>query len=162
MSARKIGENTTNILKLLFFIINLHSITSNQISTYRKLNLPLTSSINFIFLTLEMQKKTQPDHSIPHIFLLCLKRNGPQAFKSGSCSVYVIATTYFDECFLLYVITGRHCFSWKFATTLRFFKHHAAAFFEASVLKEVRILCFTSTITIPKFQNKAEYASLFS
>ena len=61
VSATKKGKNTTNILKLLFFIINLHSVTSNQISTYRKLNLLLTSSIYFVFLSLEMQKKTQTD-----------------------------------------------------------------------------------------------------
>ena len=85
MSATKIGENTTNILKLLFSIINLHSVTSNQISTYRKLNLSLTSSIYFVFLPLEMQKKTQADQNIPRVFLLCLKRNDPQTFKSGSC-----------------------------------------------------------------------------
>ena len=36
--------------KLLFFtIINLHFVTSNQISTYRKVNLPLTSSIYLVF-----------------------------------------------------------------------------------------------------------------
>ena len=57
VSATKINENTTNTLKLLFFIINLHSVTSNRISTYRKLNLPLTSSIYFVFLPLEIQKK---------------------------------------------------------------------------------------------------------
>ena len=85
VSASKIGENRTNILKLLFFIINLHSVTSNQISTYRKLNLPLTSSIYFDFLPLEMQKKTRTDKIIPQICLLCLKRNDPQTFKSGSC-----------------------------------------------------------------------------
>ena len=43
--------------KLLFSAINLHSVTSNQIYTFRKLNLPLTSSIYFIFLPLEMQKR---------------------------------------------------------------------------------------------------------
>ena len=72
VSATKIGENTTKILKLLFFIINLHSVTSNQIST-------------FVLLPLEMQKRTRTDQSIPRIFLLCLKRNVPQTFKSGSC-----------------------------------------------------------------------------
>ena len=81
MSATKINENTTNILKLLFSIINLHSVTLNQISIYRKLNLPLISGIYFIFLPLEMQKKTQTDWSIPCVFLLCLKRNDPQTFK---------------------------------------------------------------------------------
>ena len=37
----QIDENTTNISKLLFFTIHLQFITSNQISTCRKLNLPL-------------------------------------------------------------------------------------------------------------------------
>ena len=45
VSTTKIGENATNISKLLFFTINLHFVTSNQISTFRKLNLPLSSSI---------------------------------------------------------------------------------------------------------------------
>ena len=43
--------------KLLFFTINLHFITSNQISIYRKLNLPLTNSIYLAFLPLEMQRR---------------------------------------------------------------------------------------------------------
>ena len=47
MFPTKIGENTTNILKLLFFIKNLLFVTSNQLSTYRKLNLHLTSSVYF-------------------------------------------------------------------------------------------------------------------
>ena len=58
------------------------SPTSNQISTYIKLNLPLTSNIYFVFLPLEMQK-TRTGQSIPRVFLLCLKRNNPQTFKSG-------------------------------------------------------------------------------
>ena len=41
----------------LFFTINSHFVTSNQISTYRKLNLPHRSSIYFVFLPLEMQKR---------------------------------------------------------------------------------------------------------
>ena len=86
VSTTKIGENTTNTLKLLFFTINFYFVTSNQISTYRKLNLPLTSSIYFVFLLLEMEKKTQTDKSIPCVFLLCLKREVPQTFKSGSCN----------------------------------------------------------------------------
>ena len=86
VSATKIGENTTNILKLLFFTTNLHFVTSNQITTYRKLDLPLTSSIYFVFLPLAMQKKKiQTDQSVAHVFLLSLKRNDPQTFKSGSC-----------------------------------------------------------------------------
>ena len=61
-------------------------VKSNQISTYRKLNLPLTSSISFDFLlTSRGAKKIRTDQSIPHVFLLCLKSNYPQTFKSGIC-----------------------------------------------------------------------------
>ena len=63
MSATKVEANTTNVLKQLFFVTNLHSVTSNQISTYRNLNLPLTSSIYFVFLSLEIQKKTLTDQT---------------------------------------------------------------------------------------------------
>ena len=57
MSTTKIGENTINILKLLFFTINLHFATSNQVHTYKKLISPVRSSICFIFLPPEMQKR---------------------------------------------------------------------------------------------------------
>ena len=100
VSTTKIGENTTNISKLLFFTLNLHFVISNQISTYRKLNLPLTSSIYFIFLPLEMQNKTQTDQSMPCFFLLCLKRSDPQTFKSGSCKKSFLQCAY-DWCNLL-------------------------------------------------------------
>ena len=70
------------------------------------------------------------------------------AAKNPFTSGYVIGATCFDECFLFYVITGRHYFSWKFIITLRLLKRHLIAFFEASILKEVRILCVISTITI--------------
>ena len=153
MSATKIGENTTNISKLLFFTINLHFVTSNQISTYRKLNLPLTSSIYFVFLPLEMQKRlelTKAYHSFSYFVWkeTIYKPLKVAAAKSLFSSVYVIGTTCFDECFLFYVISGRHYFSWKFIVILILLKRHVAAFFEASVLKEVRILCVISTITI--------------
>ena len=90
MSATKIGENTTNILKLLFFTMNLHFVTSNQLSTFRKLNLSLISCVYFAFFPLEMQKRLEQSsircvQSIPCVFPLCLKRNNPQTFKSGSC-----------------------------------------------------------------------------
>ena len=81
MSATKIGANTTNILKLLFFIIKLHFVTSNQLSTDRKLNLQCL----FRLLSPRNAKKTQTDQNIPCVFPLCLKRNDPQTFKSGSC-----------------------------------------------------------------------------
>ena len=81
MSATKIGESTTNILKLFFFIIKLHFVTSNQLSTDRKLNLQCL----FRLLSPRNAKKTQTDQNIPCVFPLCLKRNDPQTFKSASC-----------------------------------------------------------------------------
>ena len=67
--------------------------------------------------------------------------------KTLFSSTYVI--TSFNECFLFYVITRRHYVSQKFIVTLRlFYKCHADAFFEASVLKQVRISCVISTVTI--------------
>ena len=126
VSATKIGENTTNISKLLFFTIHLHFITSNQISTYRKLNLPLSSSIFFVFLPLEMQKRLKQT-KVCHAFSYFVWKETTHkplkvaAAKSLFSSVYIIGTTCFDECFSFYVITKRHYFSWKFIVTLRLF-----------------------------------------
>ena len=95
VSATIIGESTTNISKLLFLIINLHFLTSNQISTFRKPNLPLSLSLSlslslkqylFRLLTSRNAKKTETDQGMPRVFLLYLKRNDPQTFKSGSCN----------------------------------------------------------------------------
>ena len=152
MSATKIGESATNILQLMFFPINLHFVKSNK-STYRKLNLPFTSSIYFVFLPLEMQKRlelTKAYHSFSYFVWkeTIYKPLKVAAAKSLFSSVYVIGTTCFDECFLFYVISGRHYFSWKFIVILILLERHVPAFFEASVLKEVRILYVISTITI--------------
>ena len=50
------------------------------------------------------------------LFLLCLKINDPQTFKSRNCKNPFFkrgcyGTTSFDERFLFHVITGRHYFS---------------------------------------------------
>ena len=124
VSATKIDENTTNISKLLFFTINLHFVTSNQISTFRKLNLLLSSSIYFVFLPLEMQKRLKQT-KVCHAFSYFIWKETTHkplkvaAAKSLFSSVYIIGTTCFDECFSFYVITKRHYFSWKFIATLR-------------------------------------------
>ena len=136
VSATKISENTTNILKLLFFVINLHSVTSNQISTYRKLNLPLTSSIYFVFWPLEMQKKTRTDQSIPRVLLLCLKRNNPQTFKSGSCENFILqCVCYCYNLFrwMFFIL----CDNWK---TLLFMKvcHYSETFLSAMLLLSLK------------------------
>ena len=116
MSTTKIGENTTNISKLLFFTINLHFVTSNQISTYRKLNLPLTSSIYFVFLPLEMQKRLKQTivcHTFSY-FVWNKTTHKPlkvAAAKSLFSSVYIIGTTCFDEYFSFYVVSKMITFS---------------------------------------------------
>ena len=135
------------------FTINLHFVKSNQISTYRTLNLPLASSIYFVSLPLETQKRLK-QIKVYHTFSYFVWKETTQkplkvaAAKTLFSSEHVIGTTCFDKYFLFYVVTGRHCFSWKFIVTLRLLKRHVAAFFEASVLKEVHILCVISTITI--------------
>ena len=126
MSTTKVRKNRASISKLLSFTLNLHFITSNQISTYRKLTLPHKQYL-FRLLTSRNTKKTQADHIMPHVFLLCLKRNDPQTFnvaapKSLFSSVYIIGRTCFDKRFSFYVITGRHYFSWKFIVTLGLFQ----------------------------------------
>ena len=129
MSATKIGENTTNISKLLFFTINVHFVTLNQISTYRKLNLPLTSSIYFVFLPLEMQKRLKQTKVCHAFSYFVWKETTHKPLKVAAAnilfsSVYVIGTACFDECFSFSVITKRHYlhyFSWKFVVTRHFF-----------------------------------------
>ena len=126
VSATKIGQNATNISKLLFFTINLHFVTSNQISTFRKLNLLLSSSIYFVFLPLEMQKRLKQTKVCHAFSYFVWKETTHKPLKVAAAnilfsSVYVIGTTCFDECFSFYVITKRHYFSWKFIVTLRLF-----------------------------------------
>ena len=117
MSVTKIGKNTTSVSKLLFSTINLHFVTSNQKPTYRKLNLTLSLSLSlslkqylFRLLTSRNAKKTQADQSMPHVFLLCLKKNDTQTLAAANSlfsSVHVIGTACLDECFSFYVITIR-------------------------------------------------------
>ena len=130
--------------------------------------MPPTSSIYFIFLPHEMQrrlKQTIVNHAISYfISYLSYFRNDPRTAKVAAAKtkrVYVIGTTCFDECFVFYVITGRHYFSWKFIVTLRFFKCHVAAFYERSPYF-MRYPHNNTTMLILKFRNKAGYTSWFS
>ena len=63
--------------KLVFFTINLHFVTSDQVSKYRKLTLPLTSIIYLFDSPLEMHKLKLIDT------LLFLKRNDPQRCENA-------------------------------------------------------------------------------
>ena len=75
-------------------------------------------------------------------------------------SVYVIDATCFDECFLFHVIAGRRYFFSEIVVTVRFFNRHIVAFFETSVLKEVRILRYlhnNSVVLILMLSSKKSY-----
>ena len=168
MSGTKIGENTTNISKLLLFTINLHFVTLNQISTYRKLNLPLTSSIYFVFLPLEMQKRLKQTKGCHAFSYFIWKETTHKPLKVAAAkrlffSVYIIGTTCFDECFSFYMITKRHYFSWKFSVTLRLFWAPFCYFVWSQCFERspyfMPHLHINNMMLIPKFQNRADYAS---
>ena len=80
------------------------------------------------------------------------------ATKNFSSSVYVVDTTCFDECFLFHLITGVIVFCKSLSLLWDSSSRHIVAFFETSVLRKVRILCYlnsNSAVLISKFQNKA-------
>ena len=101
MSATNINENTTNILKLMYFTVNLPFVKSNQISTDRKLNLPLTSSIYFVFLPQEMQKRLKQT-KLYHAFSYFVWKETTHkplkvaAAKTLFAGVYIIGTSCFE------------------------------------------------------------------
>ena len=70
VSATKNMRKQNQHFKLLCFTINLHFATSNQVSTYRKLNLSLIIGIYLVFLPLQNEKETQTAQTVPHVFLL--------------------------------------------------------------------------------------------
>ena len=82
----------------------LHFVTSNQLSTFRKLNLPLLSNVYFASFPLEMQKRleqTETYHVFSH-FVWKETTHKPlkvAAAKTLFSSAYVITATCFDECF---------------------------------------------------------------
>ena len=113
---RKNKRKHNQHFKLLFFTIDLHFATSNQISAHRKLNLPLTCSIYLVFLPLEMQRKLRQIKVYHALFCFVGEETTDNPLKVAPAKTLfsvmcVIGTTSFDEYFLLYVITGRHYFS---------------------------------------------------
>ena len=141
MSTTKIDVNTTNILKLLFFMKDLHLNTSNQIFTYRKLNLPITSSVNrpkyTRFLTLSVKKITHKP----------LKGSCKSSFLQCVCYCYNVLRWMFFNL----------CDSWK---TLLFIKVYrcSAIFLSAMLLLSLKLVFWKksliSAMTISKFKNK--------
>ena len=116
----KIGENTTNILKQLFFILILHFVTSYQICTHRKLNLPLRSSIYFVYLHPEIQKSLEQTKVYRAFSYFVWKETTQKPLKVAAVktlfsNVYIIATTLmtFHENLSLLFLSGMLLLSLK-------------------------------------------------
>ena len=95
-------------------------------------------------------KKAHTGQSILQTLLLCLKRNVSQTFKSSSCKKVFLKYVYHWSNLLrrMFFIP---CDNWKALFFIQIYHYpevwynrHIAAFFEASVLKEVRILVLLS------------------
>ena len=99
-------------------------------------------------LSLRNAKKTQTDPSIPRVFLLCLKRNNGQTFKSGSCNNSVCYSHNFLQWMFFIEKLKDIAFHESLSLLLDCLKRYVAAFLEASLLQEVRISCVISAITI--------------
>ena len=149
MSATKTGESTTSILKLMFFKINLHFVKSNQISTYRKLNLPLTSSIYFLFLPAEMQKRheqTEVYYSFSHFVW---KETTWKPWKVAAVRNSFVRYLYNLLRWMFFILW----YNWKtlpFVKVYRYsetFEVPRCCFLSSQCLKEGRILCVISTKT---------------
>ena len=86
-------------------------------SCTRNLNFFISNQYLFILLPSRNAGTTQADQCIPHAFLLCMKKDDPQTFKSGSIKnsflqcACAIGTTCFVGPFLFYLKTGRNYFS---------------------------------------------------
>ena len=108
--------------KLLFFKLDLHFVTSNQIPTYRKPNLPLKSSIYLVFLPLEMQGRLKQTKLYQEFFYFVWKEATRKPSKVATAkilfsSVYIICTT------LLWWMFFILCDTWKtslFITVYRY------------------------------------------
>ena len=143
----------------MFFTIKLHFITLNQILTYRKPHLPLTSSIYLVFLPLEMKGRLEQTKVYHTFFLLCLKRNKPQTFKSGSCkNLFLEYVCYWYN--LLWWMFFILCDNWK--TFLFIIVYcYSEIVLTAMLLLSLKTVFWRKSVfyVIPKFQNKAPYAS---
>ena len=84
MSATKIGESKTKNLKTAIFHNKFTLCKINQISTYRKLNLPLTSSIYYVSLPVEMQKRLKETKVYPSFSYLVWKETTQKPLKEAA------------------------------------------------------------------------------
>ena len=138
--------------KLLLFTIYLHFVASNQISTYAEYHFSSHKQYLFSLLNSKNKKRLKQTKVYQTLFYFVWKETTHRPLKVGAAktlfsNVHFNDTTWFDECFSFYVITGRQYLSWKSIVTVRFLNHHVIAFFEASVL-QVLILWVISAITV--------------
>ena len=111
--------------ELLFFKENLHFGTSEQISTYGKLNLFPIKSIYLVFSSQERQRRLIQTKVYYKLFYSIWKETSHKplniaAAKKVFPKCVIIDKTCFDECFFFHVITERHYFLYKFSVTQRF------------------------------------------
>ena len=109
-------------------------------------------------------KEAGTNQSVLQTFLLCLKRNVPQIFKSSSCiKVFLKCVCHWYN--LLWQMFFISCDNWKLLFFIQIYcypevqyNHHVAPLFETSVFKEICIyICYLSItkLLIANVQNKA-------
>ena len=164
MPVTKISGKITNVLNCFFQnkFTNWHIMLNIYI---RKTNFSSHKWYLFHLSLPRISKKTYTDQSILQTFLICLKRNVLQTYKSSSC--YKV----FSKCVhhwynLLWWMFFIPCDNWKalfFTQIYRYpeawYNRHIAAFCKINVLKEVCILYHylhnnIATLLISKFQIK--------
>ena len=145
MSAIKIGGNTTNILNCYFQNkFTLWHIWLNIFIWKTKFTSNKQCFSGHLFS--RNAKKTHTDQSILQAFLLCLKINVSRTFKSSSCKKLFPKLVYhwYNLLRWIFFIPCDNCKQYFFTKINRYpeawCNRHVAAFFQTSVLKEVRIL----------------------
>ena len=136
---------------------------SNQIPTYRKPHLSLSSSICLVFLSLEMQGRLIRPKYVKRFFYYVWKEATHKslnvaAVKSLFSSVYVIGKTCFKEYFLFYVMIGRFPFHNSLSLLRDCFNRHDEAFFaffacfeeSAYFMRYIHNNSWTSNTIVPK------------
>ena len=153
--------------KLLFFTINLYFVISGQVSTYRKLNLPLTSIIYLVQSS--FPKKSKKDSNRPKLLdtLLFLKINDPQTFKGRSWenAFFQCACYWYDllQWIIFIPCHNRQTLLFKLIVTLRLLLPPCCCFPWSQCLEpNPYFMCYfhnNNTMLTSKFQNKAYIAS---
>ena len=128
------------------------------------LNLLPITSIYLIFFSLEMQRvlvQTKVCYELCYSLWkeTCDKPLKVATAKKSFPNVYIIDTTYFNECFLFHVIAGRHNFYTDLSLSRDLMNRHVAVFFETSALKEAALYTRylhddITMLLIPKVHNK--------